>query len=44
VPDLNSANAKVRDIWAQKDLGTFQTQYQVMLQPHQSAFLMLSAA
>ena len=44
VPDLNSANAKVRDIWAQKDLGTFQAQYTVTLASHHSAFLMLSAA
>lgn len=44
VPGLTGTSFKVRDIWAQADIGTFNGQYSATIASHDSAFLMLSPA
>lgn len=40
---LNGVKCSVRDVWQQKDLGTYEKNYTVSVQPHDAAFLVLEA-
>ncbi len=44
VPGLTCTTCKVRDIWAQTDLGSFTTSWSTTLASHDSSFLMISTA
>eukprot|EP00039_Didymoeca_costata_P001850 m.55616 g.55616 ORF g.55616 m.55616 type:complete len:447 (+) comp10994_c0_seq1:66-1406(+) len=42
IPGMSGSKADVRDIWGQKDLGSFTSSYSVQVSSHDCAFLMIT--